>query len=93
MRLRMLSGETSECLAPASSVIEVRDIQHEVGLSMPINLMYNMSTYIGGLQGLRMVSGETSECLAPASSVIEVRDNQHEVRLSMPINFMYNMSI
>ena len=39
----MVTEDTSEPLALASMVIEVRDHHHEVWLSMPINFMYNMS--------------------------------------------------
>ena len=41
--LGMVTGYTSGSLAPAALVIEVRDHHHEVGLSMLINFMYNMS--------------------------------------------------
>ena len=39
--LMMVTGEMSESLVPASSVIEVRTHHHEVGLVMLINFMYD----------------------------------------------------
>ena len=41
--LRMVTGDMSGPLVLASSVIEVRDHHHGVGLTMTINFMYNMS--------------------------------------------------
>jgi hypothetical protein len=40
---RMVPGGTCVLLVPGASVVEVMDYHHEVHLSMPVNLMYNMS--------------------------------------------------
>ena len=39
----MVPGHTLVSLVPGASVVEVMDYHHEVHLSMPVNLMYNMS--------------------------------------------------
>ena len=52
----MLLTGTFASPASASSVVEVRDLHHEVGLDMGIILMYNMSTW-GGSWGRDAADG------------------------------------
>ena len=57
--------------SPASAVIEVRDLHHEVGLDMGIIFMYNMYVYMGRFLGLRMLP--TGTFSSPASLVVSYR--------------------
>ena len=86
----MVMMDTSEPLAAAMSVIEVRGHQHKVGLAMPMNLCI-LCLYMGFMR-LRMLTTDMLGPLAPASSAIEVRRHQHKVGLAMPIHFMFYMS-
>ena len=62
----MVTGDTSEPLAPVSLVIEVRDYLHEVGIAMAIKFMYNMSI-LGGPEAQDGAWGRVS---APSTGVV-----------------------
>ena len=74
----MVTADTSEPLAPASSVIEAIYHHPEVGFTMPI-IFCKKCLYIG-LLALGIMTADTSEPLVSAALVTEVIHNHPEPR-------------